>query len=203
MTLQLAECLEFLHNHNIAHRDFCYYNVMIDASKLIPGGFHPLDPYCTPEGKQHGSPGGLKCRSRWSVRPNDYYVIDFGLSERFEKGMDIRVTGICGQDMSVPEMSLTIPYDPFPVDVYHLGNMLLKHYNAYAPNNGLDRLKDIAQKMTQADPKMRPTVREVAEAVRKASKAISFISRRSRVWPNGYSSGLLKLLIRLGVMNPM
>ncbi|KAF5319796.1 hypothetical protein D9611_012866 [Ephemerocybe angulata] len=203
MTLQLAECLEFLHDHNIAHRDFCYYNVMIDAWKLIPGGFHPLDPNCMPEGKHHESPGGFKWRSQWSVRPNTYYVIDFGFSEKFDKTMGIRVTGICGQDISVPEMSLTVPYDPFPVDAYHLGNMLLKYYNDYTPNNGLSRLKDIAQKMTQVDPKARPTAREVAEDVRKASKAIGFISRSSRIWPTADSSGLFKLLIRLGVMNPI
>lgn len=64
-------------------------------------------------------------RARWSVRPNRYYVIDFGYSVQLKSKDGNVFAGRCGQDVSVPEMQLGGFYDPFPVDVYHLGNMLL------------------------------------------------------------------------------
>ncbi|KAF5319785.1 hypothetical protein D9611_012884 [Ephemerocybe angulata] len=115
----------------------------------------------------------------------------------------VRLLGIYGQDTSVPEMSLTEPYDPFPVDVYHLGNVLLHYYNNYEPDETIDKLRSVAQKMIEADPTMRPTAEEVAREVHSLSQDIGYFSRSRRVWPlRGYGT-LLRWLIRLGVLNPM
>ncbi|KAF5319772.1 hypothetical protein D9611_012865 [Ephemerocybe angulata] len=119
---QLTECLEFLHEHKIAHRDYCRRNVLVDPKKLIISPIHPFDPLTPPDGTLFDFKW---VGSRWAVRPNQYSVIDFGYSKTFEQREDALTAGIVGQDDSVPEMSLTVPYNPFPVDVYHLGNMLL------------------------------------------------------------------------------
>ncbi|KAJ7151665.1 hypothetical protein C8R46DRAFT_490288 [Mycena filopes] len=37
---QFLEGLRFMHAHNIAHRDACAGNMMMDSTKIIPGGFH-------------------------------------------------------------------------------------------------------------------------------------------------------------------
>ncbi|KAF5329164.1 hypothetical protein D9611_013212 [Ephemerocybe angulata] len=191
ITIQLTECLDFLHAHHIAHRDFCRFNVMIDTTKIIPRGTHPWDPSSAPDGRREGFKGGPKWRSRWSARPNHYFVIDFGYSRKFATNTGVRLLGIYGQDTSVPEMSLTEPYDPFPVDVYHLGNLLLGYYNEYGPDETIDKLSSVAQKMTQKDPAMRPTAEEAAREVRCLSQNIGYFSRSRRVWPaHGYSTRL-------------
>ena len=62
------------------------------------------------------------------MRPNRYYVIDFGMSEQYDQREGVLALGALGQDRSVPEMSNTVPYDPFPMDVYQFGSMLLRIY---------------------------------------------------------------------------
>lgn len=103
---------------NFSTRDACYFNLMMDPSKVIPKGFRFSKPH-TRDGLKR-----LVWRERWSVRPIKYYFIDFGLSEQYPFGLkNIRDYGIFGQDRTVPEMSVTIPYDPFKADVYQLGNV--------------------------------------------------------------------------------
>lgn len=57
-----------------------------------------------------------------------YYFIDFGISKRFEGPGPHLVTGTIGRDPSAPEMSDTVPYDPFKLDIYYLGNHFLQEY---------------------------------------------------------------------------
>lgn len=57
-----------------------------------------------------------------------YYFIDFGISTRFEGPGPYRVTGCIGRDPSPPELSETVPYDPFKLDVYVLGNHFIQDY---------------------------------------------------------------------------
>jgi hypothetical protein len=94
----------------------------MDPMKVIPKGFH-FSKWYTRDGIEKR----LKWHDRWQVRPVDYYFIDFGLSYRYPAGYtDILDYGIYGQDSSVPEMSIDIPYDPFKADVYQLGNAFKK-----------------------------------------------------------------------------
>ena len=64
-----------------------------------------------------------------------YYFIDFGIStwfrdrSRTELGKDSFVTGWHGIDRDVPELFFPDdPYDPFPVDVYIIGNLIKKTF---------------------------------------------------------------------------
>lgn len=68
----------------------------------------------------------ITSRDRWDVRPVKYYFIDFELSTRYPAGqIGILDVGVLGQDRSVPESSNTVPYDPFKMDIYQLGNAFL------------------------------------------------------------------------------
>ena len=101
-------------------RDLCYGNIMIDATKLVPRGHH----FCRWD-THDGVRENFHWKTRWSVKPNQYYIIDFGISLAC-KSRDVKTLGIFGQDLSVPELSREIKYDPFPVDVYQLGNVFKK-----------------------------------------------------------------------------
>jgi hypothetical protein len=116
-------------------RDICPNNIVVDPSRIIPGGFHFA---C------HGTSDGVHVlreyqadsnsthffRTRTEAGPMKYYYIDFGLAvwyPSFEaRGL---VTGQCGQrGKHIPELSATIPYDPFKVDVRSVGEMLRKDF---------------------------------------------------------------------------
>lgn len=68
-----------------------------------------------------------KSRSR-TLHPTRYYLIDFGLSRRFDPkdGEPLDIT-ILGGDKTVPELqnggNLRLN-NPFPIDVYYIGNMI-------------------------------------------------------------------------------
>jgi hypothetical protein len=62
--------------------------------------------------------------NRCAVEPVRYYFVDFGLSKRFACPPDqASVCGQLGQDKTPSELSDTIPYNPFRLDVYQLGNV--------------------------------------------------------------------------------
>ncbi|KIM39275.1 hypothetical protein M413DRAFT_75146 [Hebeloma cylindrosporum] len=107
---QLVHFLAFLHEQNIAHMDFCWFNIMMDGSRMVPKGWHFGD-QLSHDGI---SSGDFEWLDRWSVRPVQYYVIDFELSQRMKSKDHPRLfVGSWGQDRSVPEMSSTSPSDPF------------------------------------------------------------------------------------------
>lgn len=101
-------------------RDPCYFNLMMDATELIPGGFHFMKSE-TCDGVNEWT----EWRERRSVKSLRYFFIDFGLSRQYLTNRDVRDVGILGQDQSYPERSATIPYDPFKTDIYQLGNAIL------------------------------------------------------------------------------
>ncbi|KAJ3541854.1 hypothetical protein NMY22_g3730 [Coprinellus aureogranulatus] len=189
----LWQCLDFLHDHGIAHRDFCYYNIMIDPTRLLPRGFHPFGPLIPPDGR-HEKSKRFEWRSRWSVRPNRYYVIDFGLSLKFDERKGVLVLGNVGQDRTVPEMSNIVPYDPFPADFYQFGNMLLRIIKDYVPNKGIEQLKLLAKRMTEVDPLSRPTAKEVAEGFNRLSHELGYFGRRKWIWLSKYPYSFSKKL---------
>lgn len=94
----------------------------MDAQALYRSGFHPVMPLRTPDFQSKA-----KAIPRlYSASPVKYYFIDFGISVRIPAGQPRSVLGIHGLDCDVPELSLEIPYDPFKVDIFIIGN-LLKH----------------------------------------------------------------------------
>jgi hypothetical protein len=101
-------------------------NIMMDPSKTIPGGFH-FARWWTTDGLKRG----MTWKERWSVRPTNYYFIDFETSLRYPpltsppKRYMIPNVGMSGQDKTVPEFTDGSKfYDGFKLDVYQVGNAL-------------------------------------------------------------------------------
>ncbi|KAJ7168803.1 kinase-like domain-containing protein [Mycena filopes] len=162
---QVLEGLVFLHSKRIAHRDICTMNIVMDASQMVPNGSHFLRPNTsdgvhflndTPTEDGTPYPGPDVIKSRTNVAPMRYYYIDFGLSVHFQSSeVDTRVLGICGRLRKyIPEISETVPYDPFKVDVRLVGEMawteLLEHYE------GLDFMIPFVKNFRRRDPRHRP-----------------------------------------------
>ncbi|KAL1743040.1 hypothetical protein HDZ31DRAFT_41857 [Schizophyllum fasciatum] len=149
---RFMEALQFMHEQNIAHRDFCTHNLMMDASQILPTSHHFAAPCLTPEGHF-----GLTFRDRAVVPIPEYFVIDLGLAMYMPNGRHY-VLGVYGQDKTVPELSWEVPYDPFMVDIYQLGNVIVRDMlDIY---DGLDFLRPLAERMVQRDPRSRPVISE-------------------------------------------
>lgn len=124
-----------MHAQNVAHRSvihvpvlsstYLYFsdcevnNLMMDADALYPDGFHPIVTSFDPSFNRQVIP---LPRNAGTVK---YYFIDFGLAVDIAPPVEINkyVVGVFGRDGTVPELSLTQPYDAFKVDIYILGNM--------------------------------------------------------------------------------
>lgn len=95
---------------------------MMDGRPLFPKGHHPVRLDYTPDGV---SDAPYFSRQEKSVK---YYFIDFGLSSYFEPEEPLLVLGTKGRDKEPPELSDTQPYNPFPLDIFILGNVYLKEF---------------------------------------------------------------------------
>lgn len=94
---------------------------MLDATALYPEGFHPHNQYLKRSGLGLAENHLNRADVPSSIR---YYFTDFGISTHFKDPSQPRlVTGIHCQDKEVPELSDTVPYDPFKTDVFILGNV--------------------------------------------------------------------------------
>ena len=96
---------------------------MMDADALFPKGFHPAVSAYDASSSEIAYP-----KRRRDVGGVRYYLIDFGISWRFEAGEERKITGMLGQDQDVPELSETVPYDPFLTDVFIIGNLMRKEF---------------------------------------------------------------------------
>ncbi|KIM39299.1 hypothetical protein M413DRAFT_447245 [Hebeloma cylindrosporum] len=178
MLEQFLYCLQFLHENNIVHMDFCRYNLMMDGSRIIPKGWHFCNAY-SHDGVSFAS--AFEWNDRWSVRPVQYYLIDFGLSRQLQDA-STRVVGDWGQDRTVPEMSFEIPSDPFKVDVYQLGNAIKEYVAAYT---GLRILDPLIENMTASDPVKRFTADQAVLYFQERKAKWSKRAMKSRIWKKG------------------
>lgn len=83
---------------------------------MYPEGFHPVK---SGYNRDFSARATYFPRSIVGVR---YYFADFGISVHMPEGGT--VTGVLGRDQQPPELSATVPYDPFKLDVFITGNML-------------------------------------------------------------------------------
>jgi hypothetical protein len=90
----------------------------MDGRRLFPEGFNARYPWAKPS-----SLGDARHQSRTSVGRIKYFYIDFGLSTYHGPGSPKVALGTFGRDRDAPELSNTIPYDPFKLDVRILGNV--------------------------------------------------------------------------------
>jgi hypothetical protein len=90
---------------------------MMDATLMFPLGFHPVRHIFL-----HDVTTLAPVIPR-SVVGATYYFVDYGISSYFPPGSQERlVLGIAGRDQDMPELSDRVPYDPFKVDIFTIGN---------------------------------------------------------------------------------
>ncbi|KAJ7138498.1 hypothetical protein C8R43DRAFT_1019321 [Mycena crocata] len=186
---QIFEGLKYMHNRNMAHRDCNGSNIMMDGSKMFPEGFHPQ----FPKQKRDIYSGSAKFYTRTQCPPK-YYFTDLGIS-RMYTSKDVIDSVIRGGDRSVPEYKFldedglsVVPCNPFPVDIYFLGNMIRTNFldgdgdEDYGNRMyGLDFMRPLVSDMTAEDPVKRPTIDEVVERFAEIRKGLSCWKLRSRV----------------------
>ncbi|KAF5379390.1 hypothetical protein D9615_006640 [Tricholomella constricta] len=187
----LMNGLEFMHEHHISHRDASYFNLMMDASKIVPRGFHYFH-----ETTHDGLNREFEWLQRWSVRPVQYYFIDFDISHRYLTSSDVKEMSRLGQDKSVPEYLRPGPYDPFKADVYQLGNTLLKLIKQYNPK-WLESLLALGEAMTSSIPEDRPSPAAALQSLDKIDRKLL----EHRIW-KPTESWRDRLLIRFNRKNP-
>ncbi|KAI0040972.1 hypothetical protein FA95DRAFT_1683491 [Auriscalpium vulgare] len=173
---QILEGLTFLHDNGIAHRDAALPNIMMDASAMFPQGFHPIYQSDLPD-----LSGEAPSYSRLSAGVK-YYFVDYGISSEFPLDSDPAsrlVVGTLGRDQEPPELSDTVPYDPFKLDIFVIGNIIRREYYEAATN--LDILRPFVVLMTNSDPNMRPPARKLLEQWRLMRRSHSAVSRHWRI----------------------
>ncbi len=142
----------------------------MDARALYPGGHHPVRRNYTPDAIYKATP------LTRTERPVRYFYIDFGLSVKFAEGEPRYVVGDVGRDDEVPELSSHVPYDPFKVDIYALGNLYFKEFEEVCSDqchgglsrshvvqkySGMDFLLPMIERMKEEHPEMRPPMDEI------------------------------------------
>ena len=100
-------------------------NIMLDPNGMYPRMYHPQHTHLDREWDKDAK---FYSRTR---KPSRYLWIDFGLSLRYEDGAtEPSELPIWGGDRSVPEFKedFDIARNPFPVDVYTLGNIVREDF---------------------------------------------------------------------------
>ncbi|KAJ7255053.1 hypothetical protein B0H12DRAFT_1050260 [Mycena haematopus] len=161
---QIFEGIEFMHENFIAHRDCGELNILQDPT-VYPAGFHPVSTWRDPSYQ-----GFAYHITRTECWPR-YYIIDFGLSRRYDPANGPPLEDvILGGDKSPPEHK-NDACNPFPTDIYFLGSLLKKKF-LYAPHEYDSSrkpslyppyrfLEPLIVDMTLKNPAMRPTIGEV------------------------------------------
>ncbi|KAJ6538806.1 hypothetical protein DFH09DRAFT_1397385 [Mycena vulgaris] len=157
--------------------------------KMCPEGFHPINYWR----KRDFYSGDAKFYTR-TQRPPKYYLTDFGLSRIYaSKNPPPLEPVIFGGDRSVPEFKITDEYgpiecDPFPVDVYYLGNMIKTDFldgrdldNYGNKMSGFEFMRSLANDMTAEVPAKRPTMDKVLDRFTTIRAGLSSWKLRSRV----------------------
>lgn len=92
----------------------------MDAHKIYPEGYDHLE-----IDKKRGGQGKARHYSR-TEKPPRYHLIDFGLSCRYDHDGPYLEFPLKGGDKTAPEHQdeERTPCDPFPTDIYYLGNLI-------------------------------------------------------------------------------
>ena len=97
---------------------------MLDPSSMYPESFHPTETHMT---RDYSGPAIHSTRTQ---RPPKYYIIDFGISRKYDPSEpDPKELPIWGGDKEVPEFqNSNQPCNPFPTDVFYIGNAIMKDF---------------------------------------------------------------------------
>ncbi|KAL4078215.1 hypothetical protein V8B97DRAFT_1935859 [Scleroderma yunnanense] len=172
---QLFAGLQFMHKHRVAHRDCMSMNIMMDASRLYVDAFHPVHPLMRRDFSRFAR---YKTRTQ---RPVRYLFIDFGLSRQYDSSIIKPLEyPIWGGDKEVPEFHRSDePCDPFPTDVFYIGNAIRKDF--IQPKHGFEFMEPLIADMINEDPSKRPTMNEVVARFEAIQKTLDSWKLRSRV----------------------
>ena len=104
-------------------RDMVSANLMMSTREMWPEPYHIMRPYMDPTfTKMVKEP-----RTRTS-RPPKYYIVIAGTSVQYRPGIPNPIAWYYdGHDKTVPELFgewVAGSYDPFPVDIYCIGNVI-------------------------------------------------------------------------------
>ena len=112
-----------MHANHVAHRDATHFNILMDARHLYSERYHPFQP-----SRKLDMSGPSKATARTS-RPVRYYLADFGLSRKYRPEERPPLEDIIiGGDKTVPEFETRDECDPFPTDVYTVGNLIRERF---------------------------------------------------------------------------
>ncbi|KAI0244942.1 kinase-like domain-containing protein, partial [Lactifluus subvellereus] len=172
---QICEGIQFMHENHVAHRDCTSWNIMLDPSNMYPNSFHPV---ATRRSKDFR--GKAKRYSR-TQRPTRYLLIDFGLSRQYDPANGPPFDQpVRGGDKSAPEhQDGKTLCNPFPTDVYYLGNLVREDY--MQKYRGFEFMAPLVADMVQEDPTKRPDVSEVITRFTEIRKNLSTWKLRSRM----------------------
>lgn len=181
-----------------SHSDVKLNNVMMDFTPLCDEPVHPAD-----LSYKRDYSGRAKPPRDRTLRPVKYYHIDFGHASRHkvEDGPPQKFIGNgYGGDLSVPEFKTQEYCDPFPVDVYRVGNiirMAFTHVSSiiydlliisdlwwqgpYGKKRGFEFMEPLLHDMCQDDPTKRPKMNDVVFRFAKIVRGLSSYKLRSRV----------------------
>ncbi|KAG6918251.1 hypothetical protein DXG01_015625 [Tephrocybe rancida] len=190
---QIFEGLGFMHENNIAHeyerwlifslRDCKYDNLMADSKHLFDCPPHPFNNFMRRDFKKPAS----IITSR-TIKPVKYYLIDFDLSKEYPPGGPPRLEDPpWGGDRTVPEHLLPgePPCDPFPVDVYCLGNCIKENFldgwESLPGKQGFEFMRELVDDMMNTDPQKRPLMSEVVPRLNAIIDGLSDRQLRSPV----------------------
>ncbi|KAJ7439875.1 kinase-like domain-containing protein, partial [Mycena galericulata] len=167
--------LQFMHDQNICHGDIAPQNLMMDESRVVPDGSHFFMP------RTHsGFLRLFRWKNRCSVGPINYYYIDFGLSIHFPDGKATASTvGTLRTFPTIPELSLTVPYDPFKVDIYQLGLTIQKLIQTY---RALRDFRPVATAMLNPNSWERPSPTESLVQLNSIAAGLSQRTLSASMW---------------------
>ncbi|KAF7313588.1 NADH-cytochrome B5 reductase [Mycena chlorophos] len=170
---QVVEGVCFMHRYNVAHTDVARTNIVWDERPNVPDHVRV-------------EPDSLL--SRWFKKKppvvRKYWFIDFGLACSFSsyesRGL---VKGLCGQHRNIPELSEEVAYDPFPLDIRQIGEMLNRDYLALY--KGAQFLVPWVAKLRHDDPTQRPTATQALAELQHLTSSLSEEKLSSRIYKHG------------------
>ena len=160
---------------------------------MFPDGFHPVQPAYK---RDYSGWATYLPRSAVGVK---YYFADFGISVHIPTEDRPRfVTGHMGRDQDPPELSSIVPYDPFKLDIFIIGNTLKQEFcDVIVPPpcrslaklmvlqtfTNVEFLQPLARRMTHQDPEQRPTAEEALREWSELREGIYTINKEWRPRP--------------------
>ncbi|KAA1476394.1 kinase-like protein [Dentipellis sp. KUC8613] len=169
--------LAYLHELKIAHRDISIGNILMDADRMFPHGWHLDNAQFDTRGRRVSG-----VRTRTQIGGVRYYMIDFGEAMKFGPSDSVLIDLWSRASIHAPETlgDDRPPYNPFKADIYTTGEtfrgMLVTEFEGY-----FDMLLPLIEAMTVADPDGRPTATEALQQFRRLKSSYSRTALHARV----------------------